>query len=305
MLYNSMKTYVLAVGVCLLVSAAILPAATVPVPNASFEGPLTLFADQRIDSWEDNPKPPWYDELTNGPWDQLTGVFKNTDPGTFNHIHNIDGAQAAFLFNLPQVGIFQDYNSTDWAHPLPSHEFNAIYQVGKAYQLTVGLIGGGGNMTNGSSLGISLYYRDASSNMVTVAFTNVVHSLALFPDTTNFVDIPLSLPVVNPTDPWAGQNIGIAIFTTIGFELAGGYWDLDNVRLLEFERPRLLIRRPNDIVVQSDPGLKFDILATSNLTVPRANWTVIGTVTNTTGTVTFVDPDPGKNQRFYIARQVP
>src|SRR5687767_5887508 len=120
-----MKMYSLAVAALMFVSIVSLPAGTVTVPNASFEGPDTPFADPRIDSWQDFPKPPWYDELANGPWDFLTGVFENTAPTESNHIHNMDGTQAVFLFNAPAAGIFQDYNSMDWGDPVPTHEFNA------------------------------------------------------------------------------------------------------------------------------------------------------------------------------------
>lgn len=277
---------------------------TIEVPNGSFESPDTPFADQRIDSWQDNPKPDWYDEAMNGPWDQLTGVFENTDTSNPSHIHNMDGTQAAFLFNVPQAGFFQDYDSTDWAHPIPTHDFNARFESGKSYRLTVGVIGGGGGMREGASLGIALYYR-ASSNMVFVAMTNVAHSLAVFSTTTNFVDIPLTMPAVKPTDAWADQNIGIAIFSTVTPDLIGGYWDLDNVRLAEITPVRLSIRRGGEITVHSDPGLKFEILASSDLSAPVASWPVIGTVTNTSGTASFADPSPSATQRFYVARQVP
>jgi hypothetical protein len=297
-----MKMYSLLVAAFLLLCVSALAAATVPLPNGSFEGPDTPFADPRIDSWQDYPKPAWYDELTNGPWDYLTGVFENTGPAESNHIHNIDGTQAAFFFAYPQVGIFQDYNSVDWAHLLPGHEFNALYHPGKAYQLTVGLIGGGGNMREGVSIATALYYRDASSNMVFVAMTNVVHSLALFPDTTNFVDIPLITPLVKASDAWANQNIGVAIFSTVGFELAGGYWDIDNVRLQEIDRPRVRTTRVGEVIVESEPGQNFDILASSNLNTPFASWPVVGHVENVTGTATFQDPSTSKGPRFYIAR---
>ncbi|HKQ39982.1 MAG TPA: hypothetical protein VJ063_18030 [Verrucomicrobiae bacterium] len=275
----------------------------IDVPNGSFEGPDTTFADPRMDSWQDFPKPVWYDELANGPWDFLTGVFENTEPGASNHIDNIDGTQAAFMINAPAVGFFQDYNSTDWANPLPTHEFNATFQPGKAYQLTVGLIGGGGNMPPGASIATALYYRDASSNMVFVAMTNIVHTPTLFPDTTNFVDIPLMSGLVQASAPQANQHIGIAIFSTLmDTNYLGGYWDIDNVRLREIERPRLTTTRKGEMVVHGEPGLKFDILASANLTTPFANWAVIGTVQMVTDTATFQDPSTSKGPRFYIAR---
>ena len=280
----------------------------VSVPNASFESPDTPYATNRIDAWEKNPQPAWYNEvLFGGPWDLATGVFSNAPNVSGIAIDNMHGEQAAFLFVLPEVGFFQDYNSVDWAHTTPTHDFNATFQPGKAYQLTVGLIGGGGNMREGASIALALYYRDASSNKVFVAMTNVVHSAALFPSTTHFVDFPVVTPIVRPTDAHANQHIGIAVFSSIPFDqsLFGGYWDLDNVRLQEIDRPRLRTQRIGEVIVESGPAMTFDILASANLNTPFANWTVIGTVENVTGTVTFQDPSTSKSPRFYIARYAP
>jgi hypothetical protein len=48
------------------------------------------------------------------------------------------------------------------------------------------------------------------------------------------------------------------------------------------------------------PGQRLQILASSNL----VNWTTNTTLTNTTGTTTYTDPDTGLSRRFYRARQV-
>ena len=158
-------------------------------------------------------------------------------------------------------------------------------------------------MPTGATLATALYYRDASSNMVFVAMTNISHSTALFRDTTNFVDISLGTSLVRPSDLHANQNIGIAIFSTVmDTNFVGGYWDIDNVRLREVERPGLLTARKGEIVVQGEPGLKFDILASQSLNTPFANWSVVGTVETVTGTATFQDPSTSKSPRFYIAR---
>ena len=137
--------------------------------------------------------------------------------------------------------------------------------------------------------------------------TNVAHSAALFPNRTNFVDFAVVTPVVKTSDAHANQHIGIAIFSSIPFDpsMFGGYWDIDNVRLHEINRPRLSTSRIGEIVIESDPGLKFDILASQSLSIPVANWTVIGSVENVTGTVTFQDPSTTKSPRFYIARYAP
>jgi hypothetical protein len=55
------------------------------------------------------------------------------------------------------------------------------------------------------------------------------------------------------------------------------------------------------------PGLSFSILATNNVTAPRATWPVIGTAVENpagSGNYQFTDPNPATNStRFYILRQ--
>src|SRR5256885_1150268 len=131
---------------------------TISVPNGSFESPATDFVNTHIDSWQKSAKPDWYNESGPFLWDQLTGVFKNTAATSADHIDNCDGNQAAWMFAIPEVAIFQDYNSVDWNHSIPPHDFNVIYEAGKSYHLTVGVIGGGGNMFQGASLRIRLDY---------------------------------------------------------------------------------------------------------------------------------------------------
>lgn len=280
---------------------------TIPIPNASFESPATAYVDTRIDSWQKTPKPFWYDE-SQELWDQLTGSFKNTDPGSPDHIYNCDGDQAIWIFAVPEAGLFQDYETVDWDDPAPTHAFDARFEVGKSYQLTVGVIGGTGGMQEGVSLQASLYYRDAASNRVTVAATNIVYTRAQFPNATNLVDIEVRVPTVQAADPWAGQHLGIQLLSTVGFELVGGYWDLDNVRLTAkaaaLVQPGFLDHRFG-FSIDSDPGLRFEILATTNPSLPLALWTSRGIVTNATGMVRFTDPEQTPGTRFYRARQLP
>ncbi|MDQ6632379.1 MAG: hypothetical protein M3Y82_11605 [Verrucomicrobiota bacterium] len=284
-----------------------MPAETIGVPNFSFESPFTVFVDTHIDFWQETPKPDSYNESGGFTWDQLTGVFLNTLFPLPSHIDNCDGLQAMYLFAVPQVGLFQDYDSTDWARPTPLHAFNSRFEIGKSYHLTVGVIGGGGGMTNGASLEFSFYYRDSSSNKITIAATNIIHSLAVFPTTTHFVDCYLDIAAVKASDAWAGKNIGVQIVSTVDPLLAGGYWDLDNVRLVATREPILLnpALRNNQFTftLQSEPLLTFEILASTNLAT--TNWTSVGVVTNSTGTVSFTNTVFNLNQRFYRARQLP
>jgi len=284
-----------------------LRAGTIYIPNGSFESPVTSYVDTRIDSWQKTPVPFWYNEATNGPWDNLVGLFLNTPLGDAQHIDNCDGNQAIWLFAYPQVGLFQDFNSTDWSNSTPTHAFNAQFEAGKSYDLTVGAIGGGGGMLSNATMQISLYYRDAASNMVTVAATTITNTLDVFSNETHLIDFRVNVPTVSASNAWAGQHIGVAIMSTVGFDLAGGYWDLDNVRLTE--TPVLTGSAATNgqfgFTLESTPGLRFEILASTNISLPLSNWASLGTLTNATGSISFSEPATNFPQRFYRARQLP
>src|ERR1044071_4007557 len=283
----------------------------IPVPNASFESPVTSFVNTHIDLWQKTAKPDWYDESGPFLWDQLTGTFKNTDPGMANHIDNCDGAQAIWMFTVAGAGLLQDYESMDWTHTnAPLHAFNAVYEVGKAYQFTVGLIGGGGNMPIGATIDLGFYYRDSQSNRVTLASMTVTNSPQNFSNTTHFVDFSLLLPTVAASDSWAGRHVGIELISsTTDTNLQGGYWDIDNVRFA-IRNPILLnpvwTNGQFQFTIASDPGLPLQIVTSSDPLLPVSNWAILATVTNVSGNLPFTDTSgsPGR-QRFYQARALP
>ena len=242
-------------------------------------------------------------------WDQLTGVFMNTSVTSADHIDNCDGNQAMWMFAVPEVGVFQDYNTIDWAHATPTHDFNAAFEAGKSYRLAIGVIGGGGGMLPGASLEVSLYYRDAVSNIVIVAAVNITNSPVIFSNNTHLVDFNVDVPPVRPEQAWAGQNIGIRMLSTVSSNLEGGYWDLDNVRLSSTLEPVLAnpVRTNGQFkfTLRSEAGLRFEILAATNSSQPISNWTSLGTLTNLTGATLFSDAAANLNCRFYRARQLP
>ena len=287
----------------------VLQAGPITVPNASFESPATTFVNINIDSWQKSSKPDWYNEGGGFMWVQLTGIFKNTSPISLDHIDNCDGDQALWLFAVPEVGLFQDYDSVDWDDPSPTHDFNTRFEIGSSYRFTIGIIGTGGNMAQGVTLELSLYYRDAASNKVTVAVTTVTNTTAIYTNNTHLIDFQVNVPTVKASDAWAGQNIGIQFLSTVTTNLQGGYWDLDNVRLSSIRAPTLTnpisTNGQFQFALQSEPGLRFEILATTNVTLPASNWMSLGTVTNITGTVYFSDAAISFNQQFYRARQLP
>lgn len=288
-----------------------LAAEAITLPNASFETPATGFVNVNLNSWQKSPKPAWYDESGGFLWTQLSGLFANTPATSADHIDNCDGNQVLWLFADREVGLFQDYDSTDWAHPAPMHAFDKKFEVGSSYALTVGVIGGGGNMFPGATLEISLYYRDAASNRVTVAATSITNTPAIFSNTTHLVDFQAVVPPVLATNAWAGRHIGVQIRSTItDTNLEGGYWDIDNVRLARLQPPAWTgVKRTDDgcvFTLQSEPGLKFEILTATNLTAPATNWTSLGsTFTNLTGSAPVSVAPPTSHARFYRARQLP
>ncbi|HXJ55919.1 MAG TPA: hypothetical protein VNU68_04565 [Verrucomicrobiae bacterium] len=276
------------------------------LPNSSFESPATTLATPDLDGWQKASQPVWYND-PRFPWEQLMGQFLNTSAGSPDHIDNLDGRQAAYLFALPDVAIFQDYNSVAGTNRAPAHDFNARFEVGKSYSLTVGILGGGGGMSNGATLEISLYYRDDNSNAVTVAATTVTNTTALFPTNTHLPDFQVQVPTLTGGEAWAGKYIGVRLASTVGFDLLGGYWDVDNVRLTSVKDPVLenvrVLGGELQFTLNAAPG-RYETLATTDLTLPSSRWTNLGVVTNLTGRISVSDSRPNPHH-FYQVRPSP
>ncbi len=212
-----------------------LQAQPINVPNGSFESQSAVGypfgANPNVDSWQKIAEPAYFTPAFGGfgiPWFGTAGVFIDTNP-----YGNRLGTQAGYLLAFPQVTLFQDYNSS------PTHDFNATFETGKAYNLTIGLFGKA-NIIPGSTLELSLYYRDNLDNKVTVGSTIVTYSSTAFPITPNLnlIDYQVNVPTVQAGDAWAGKHIGIQLESTIPIALtSGGNWDFDNVRLTAVPEP--------------------------------------------------------------------
>jgi len=143
-----------------------------------------------------------------------TGTFRNTAESSEDHIVNADGDQLAFLGSVSGNSLSQ---------------FMALkYQVGKSYQLTVGVcISASVPPVGGDPLILEFLYWDVFNSVPIVA--TQVPGTGL---TSTFLeDFTLNLPTVQSEDIWANRNIGITIRAS---GEGGGFWDLDNVRVMEF-----------------------------------------------------------------------
>jgi hypothetical protein len=279
-------------------------AGTLPVPNASFEAPATLFVSTLVSDWQKLPKPGWYEETGEFLWSQLSGVFLNPAEGRPDRILNCHERQAVWLFAVPEVGLLQELGEAG-----PSASVQTRYEPGRVYELTAGVLGGGGSMLEGATLELDLYYRDDATNLVVIAATTVTNVAGLFGNPKVLLDYSVPTPVVAVDDPWAGRAIGIRFVSTVSFELQGGYWDLDNVRLTALPSRPLTLRNPRvadghfTVSVEGDPGGNVELLATSDPGLPAADWLRVGFVEDFGGEATLTVPLTPGSMACFLARR--
>jgi hypothetical protein len=284
-------------------------AATIAVPNGSFESPSTGFVILNVDAWQKAPKPAWYQEGQGFLWTQLVGLFKNTPVTSADHIVNCHGNQAAWLFAVPEVAMFQDYDSLDWNDLEPTRAFDVRFEPGKSYTLTVAVMGGGGGMLTGATLELALYYRDAASNAVVVAATTVTNLPTIFSNNNYLLDFSVRTPPVRATDPWANQQLGIRLLSTVTTNLQGGYWDVDNVRLVSQGETSLsgVVTAGGEfqLTVRGEPGARYELLAAADAAGAPEAWTSLGVFTNASGSAVLAEPLTNGPGRFYRVRPLP
>lgn len=222
-----------------------LQAQPIYVPNHSFESQsgvgFPYETNPFLDSWQKIAEPAYYAFLGSGvpPWYGTSGAFVNVSVYNPTPYGNVTGAQAGYILMAPQVTLFQDYTTS------PTHDFNATFEVGKSYNLTIGLFAKSsfGAIPPGSTLELSLYYLNEMNNKVKVGSTVVSYSAAAFllSPTLNLIDYQVNVPTVGAGDAWAGKHIGIQLESTIPMELTSfGNWDFDNVRLTAVPEPTTL-----------------------------------------------------------------
>ncbi len=210
MKYNVVNFFALILFI-LWISAPVMPA-PIFIENASFEAPAVdpngFGAVPLVEGWTEID----IDTL----FSTNTGVFANTDPNSFDHIVNAGGNQLAFLGTQTGNALEQDLDT--------------VYKAGCEYKLTVGVSISSRFPPSAvepvDTLELVLYYRDVN-DIVDVALQTVEATGQSY---TQLQDFSLELPMVQAGDAWAWKNIGIALRAA---GQPGGFWDLDNVRLVE------------------------------------------------------------------------
>jgi len=184
---------------------------SIPIEDASFEAPA--IDPQAFPAW---PVIEGWLELDLDVGSQNTGVFANTAAGSADHIANAEGKQLAFLGSQQGNALEQD--------------LAAVYRVGCEYRLTVGIGVSARFPPSGvkpaDTIDLVLYYLDANEPVDIVRLAIGAQGLS----STQLRDYTAVLATVRPGDAWSGKPIGVAIRAAGN---AGGFWDVDNVRLEE------------------------------------------------------------------------
>jgi autotransporter-associated beta strand protein len=263
----------------LLVALIVLPPLIAPawsqsisVPNGSFESPALAnaspYAGPDIAVWQKSPAPAWWTQAgySAEQWTDSAGVFVNVP---FAPVAGADGNQLAFMFSVPGYELYQTLSTT--------------YQVGQSYQLTVGIQGGGYGMQIGCPMAIELYYPDAGGNRIPIGSTTILNNNATGV-LSQLTDYTLTIPAVAATQAWAGQPIGIDLVQTATTAQAGGYWDIDNVRL----------------TAAATRQLTWTGLASGNWNMKDANWQQAGAAATYSDGAAVVFGDAGANTDISI-----
>lgn len=272
----------------------------IPIPNGSFERPATPFVTLLFDSWQRLPKPEDYVETGGFLWNQLTGVFANSPAGSVDHITNLDGSQALWVFAVPGAGVYQELDGTGGAAA-------ARFQAGRAYRLSARVLGAGGNMLDEAPLTLSLYYRDAGSLAVPVVSLAVTNRASLFPARSQVVPFLLRSPVLAAGHPAVGRPIGIRVESTVTPALQGGYWDVDDLRLEAVDPPApALAVAPRDGRIEirwpGEPGWRYQLQRSATL----GGWEAAGgTVDGTGGDLAVTVPVGEAGHEFFVVTAVP
>lgn len=201
------------------VSVLAAGAASIPVPNASFESPdVTGIA-------------PYYEQFPTafriGNWVRYGGFHAVVEAGRYGvSPTGLDGTQFGNVTGELGGGLFQDLAPYDG-----SGGAERYWEAGRTYTLTVGAFLRGDNPPGpGRAMDVRLFYRTAEGAEANLlgSRTLTVGTDAL--STSELTDYTVSWTVASGA-PEVGKPIGIWFTTMAGGSGATGDWGFDNLRL--------------------------------------------------------------------------
>lgn len=205
------------VVVVLLASCGSAKADLLAVTNPSFESP-----DVSSDPWISNSVEGWTVGYSGG-------VIYNGVYGA--EITNAHGNQFGWI-----------RSDAAWSTNYGSLHQNlaATYTPGKSYTLTVGVAYEGNQYAPApeDQMRIQLTWNNGSGDQVIQYQAIVLGDLSC----TSLTDYSVTVPTVQASDPFAGQQIGISLAAS--YQVAGSYnlsWNVDNVRLTAVPEPSTVV----------------------------------------------------------------
>lgn len=201
-------------AIAMIVGTAAARAASVSVPNSSFESPVTTnFTQMPVDSG------------STGEWLRYGGfaaVILSSGPNAYNYAPaGLDGLQYGNGSASANTGVFQDIAAYDG-----SGSPDQYWQAGYVYTMTIGVFARIDSQPSAtSSLNLNLFSRESRPGAPSRLATTVVVPGELSPNEIR--DFHVSHTVL-AGDPSVGKPIGIWMETTAG---TSGDWGYENVRI--------------------------------------------------------------------------
>jgi len=214
----------LSVAVSIAAGVSSARAASVTVPNASFESPVTT-------NFTMIPS----ESGATGEWERVglfAAVVLSTGPNAYNYAPaGLHGLQYGNGSASGGASIFQDIAAYDG-----SGSPDQYWQAGYVYTMTIGVFARQDSLpSTTSSLNLNFYSRQSLADARTRLATTVVVPADLSP--SEIRDFEVSYTVL-PGDPAVGKPIGIWMETTAG---TSGDWGFDNVRVTYIPEPSALL----------------------------------------------------------------
>lgn len=172
------------------------------------------------------------------------GVFENPDPSASNHLNNMDGSQAGYLFANSSADVLPPNNVID-------HSFTQVtqltYQAGEKYLLEVGVALAGSPPPSDSLLTISLFAVDGSAPGGEILLASRLiqndgsarskNDAGSGLNQAGFIDFTATTDTI--AGAAIGKPIGIRLLTHTAPKAPSisGQWDLDNVRVSQVPEP--------------------------------------------------------------------